>query len=112
MSIVSSYGLDGLESNPGGNEIFRAVHTDSKAHATSYTMVTKCFPGAKRLEHGDDHPLSSSAEVRMGSSLTSAMLGGDLNLLNKYIFLNKIPCFFLKVGLSSREARKSPRIRL
>jgi len=25
MSIESHYGLDGSESNPGGNEIFRAV---------------------------------------------------------------------------------------
>jgi len=47
MSTASRYGLDGPESNPGGNKIFRAVQTDPKAHSTSYTMVTECFPGGK-----------------------------------------------------------------
>jgi len=63
MSIASRYGLDGPESNSDRNEIFRAVQTDPKAHSTSYTMVTNCFPGAKRLERSDDHPPPSSAEV-------------------------------------------------
>jgi len=87
MSIASRYGLDGPESNPGGNEIFRTVQTDPKAHPTSYAMVTEYFPGAKRPEHCDDHPPPSSAEVCIGLSLTSAMLWGNLNLLNKCIFL-------------------------
>jgi len=96
MSIASRYGLDGPESNPVGNELFRAVQTDAKAQPTSYTIVTECFLGAKRLEHGDDHPPPSRAEVRMGSSLTSAMLWGDLDLLNKYIFLKNNSLFLFE----------------
>jgi len=89
MSIASRYGLNGSEWNPGGNEIFRTVRTDPKAHPTSYEMVTEYFLGAKRPDHCDDHPPPSSAEVHIGLGLTSAMLWGSLNLLNKYIYLKK-----------------------
>jgi hypothetical protein len=81
MSITSRYGVDGPGSNPGGIGIFRAIQTNPEAHLTSDTMVTECFPGAERLKHGDDRPPPSSAEVRLGSSCTSAMSWGDLNLL-------------------------------
>jgi hypothetical protein len=93
MSIASLYGMDGPRSNPGGNEIFRAVQTNAESHPPSYPMVTECFPGSERLEHGDGHPPPFSAVVRLGSSYISAMSWGELNLLDKSIFV-KI-CLFL-----------------
>jgi len=34
------------------------------AHPASYTMGTESFLGVKRLGRGNDHPPSSSAEVK------------------------------------------------
>jgi hypothetical protein len=62
-------------------------------------MVTECFPGAERLEHGDGHPPPPSAVVRLGSSYISAMSWGELNLLDKSIFV-KI-CLFLSENLKT-----------
>ena len=45
MIIASCYGLEGPGSNPGWDEVFRAIQTDSGAFL-SYIMVTECFPGA------------------------------------------------------------------
>jgi len=42
-----SYGLDGPESNPGGDEIFRNVQTGPGAHQASCKMGTGSFPGVK-----------------------------------------------------------------
>jgi hypothetical protein len=40
------------------------VHTGPGAHPASYTMGTGLFPGVKRLGHGANHSLPSSAEVK------------------------------------------------
>jgi hypothetical protein len=45
VSIVTDYGLDGPESNPGGDEIFQPVHTGPGAHPASCNMGTGSFPG-------------------------------------------------------------------
>jgi len=41
------------------------------AHPDSYPMSTGSFPGVKRLGHGHEHPLPSSAEVKEEYSHTS-----------------------------------------
>jgi hypothetical protein len=43
---------------------FAHVQTGPEAHPASCTMGTGSFPGVKRPEHGADHPLPSSAEVK------------------------------------------------
>ena len=40
------------------------IQTGPEAHLASYTVGTGSFPGVKRPGRGDDHPLSSSAEVK------------------------------------------------
>jgi len=45
--------------NPSGGEIFHPG-----AHPASSTMGTRSFPGGKQPECADDHPPSSSAEVK------------------------------------------------
>jgi len=45
----------GPEWNPGGNEIFRTVQTEPKAHPKSDAVVTDYFLGAKLPEQCDDH---------------------------------------------------------
>jgi len=43
---------------------FTPIHTSLGAHATSYTVGTRLFPGVKQLGYGIYHPLPSSAEVQ------------------------------------------------
>ena len=47
--IATDYGLDGLGSNPGGNEIFRPAppQTGPGAHPASCKMGTGSFPEVK-----------------------------------------------------------------
>jgi hypothetical protein len=47
-----------------GAKFFAQVQTGPGAQPAPCTMGTGCFPGAKRLERGADHPPPSSAEVR------------------------------------------------
>ena len=45
--IATDYGLDGPESNPGGDEIFPPIQTGLGAHPASCKMGTGSFPGVK-----------------------------------------------------------------
>jgi len=47
VGIATDYGLDGLGSNPGGDEIFPPVQTGPGAHPASCTMGTGSLPGVK-----------------------------------------------------------------
>ena len=47
VGIVTDYGLNGPEWNPGGDEIFRPVQIDPGAHPASYKTGTGSFPGVK-----------------------------------------------------------------
>jgi len=40
------------------------MQTNPGAHAVSYTVSTRSFPGVKWLGHGINHPPPSSAEVK------------------------------------------------
>jgi hypothetical protein len=66
VGIATGYGLDspGIESKWGAR--FSApVQTGSVANLASYTMGTGSFPGVEWLGHGVNHPLLSSAEVKV-----------------------------------------------
>ena len=45
VGIATDYGLDGPESNPGGDEIFPPVQTGPGVHPASCTMGTGFFRG-------------------------------------------------------------------
>jgi hypothetical protein len=65
VGIETCYGLDG----PGtesrwGVKFSQPVLTGPWAHPASCKMVTRSFPGVKRLGRGDDHQPPSSAEVK------------------------------------------------
>ena len=66
VSIATAYGLDG----PGidsqcGRDFPHLSRPALGAHPTSCTIGTMSFPGGvKWREHGVDHPLPSSAEVK------------------------------------------------
>ena len=47
VGIATDWGLDGLGSNPGGDEIFPPVQTGPGAHPVSCTWRTGSFPGVK-----------------------------------------------------------------
>jgi len=47
VGIATGYGLDGPESNPGGDEIFPPVQTGPGAHPASSKMGTGSFPKEK-----------------------------------------------------------------
>jgi len=47
VGIVTDYGLDGPESNPGGGRDFPPVQTGPGVHPASCTMGTGSFPGVK-----------------------------------------------------------------
>ena len=47
VGMATDYGLDGLGSNPGGDEIFPPVQTGRVAHQASCKMGTGSFPGVK-----------------------------------------------------------------
>jgi hypothetical protein len=63
---ISVLYYEGRRSNPCGRKEFSLIQTGSGAHPASSTMGTgSLFPGVKRPGRGVDHPLPSSAEVRM-----------------------------------------------
>jgi len=64
VSVVSCYRLD-RDRIPVGGEIFRAC-PDWPTGLTSllYDRYQVCFPGVKWPGHGNDHPPSSSTEVK------------------------------------------------
>ena len=65
FGIATRNGMDGPGSDPGGGRGFaEPVQTCPVAHLTSYTMDTESLPGVKRPRRGNDHPPSSSAEVK------------------------------------------------
>jgi hypothetical protein len=49
---------------PVGATFYPPVQTGPGAYPASYTMGTGSFPGVRRPEHGVDHPLPYSAEVK------------------------------------------------
>jgi len=65
ISIATRHGLDfpGIESQ-WGSKFSAPVHTGPGAHAASYTMGTRFFPGVKRSYVGVDHPPPPSIEVK------------------------------------------------
>lgn len=47
-----------------GARFFAPIQTGPVAHPASYTLGTGSFLGVKWLEHGVNHPPTSSAEVK------------------------------------------------
>jgi len=63
---AADYGLNGLGSNLGGDEIFQPVQTGPQAHPASCKMGTGSFPGV-RCGRGvllTTHPPSSAAVMK------------------------------------------------
>ena len=64
VGIVTDYGLDGPESNPGRNEIFPPVQTGPGAHPAFCKMGTGSFLEVKCGQgRAADHSPPSSAAV-------------------------------------------------
>jgi hypothetical protein len=64
LGIATDYGLDGLGSNPSGDEIFCPVQTGPGAHPASCTIGTGSFPEGKvRPGRAADRSPPSSAVV-------------------------------------------------
>jgi hypothetical protein len=65
VGIATCYVLDGPESNPGGDEIFR-THPDRHwgPHSLLYNWYRLSFPGVKQPERGVGHSPLSCAEVK------------------------------------------------
>jgi hypothetical protein len=63
VGIATDYRLDGLGSNPGGDEFFPPVQTGPGTYAASCKMGTGSFPGVKcgRGVLLTTHPPSSAA---------------------------------------------------
>jgi len=65
VGIVTRYGLGGLGiESRWGQDFLHLSKVAPGAHPASYTMGTESFLGVKRLGRGNDHPPSSSAEVK------------------------------------------------
>ena len=47
VGIATDYGLEGLGSNPGGDDIFCPLQTGLGTHPTSCTTGTGSFPGVE-----------------------------------------------------------------
>jgi hypothetical protein len=63
VGIATDYGLDGLESNPGGDEIFRPSRPALGSNQPPVKWV-RVFPGGKvRPKRAADHSPPSSAAV-------------------------------------------------
>ena len=70
VGIAARYGLDGPEIESQWRARFSAlVQTGFVTQTASYTMGTVSFPGAKRPEHGLDHPPPFSADIKDGVQL-------------------------------------------
>jgi hypothetical protein len=65
LGIATCYGLDGLRiESRWGARFSVPIQTGPGAHATSYIVGTRSFPGLKRPGRGVDHPPQSKAEVK------------------------------------------------
>jgi hypothetical protein len=69
VGIVTGYGLDGsgIESRWGGTRFSAPVQTGPGAHAASWTMGTRSFPGVKSARGVTLTPSSPSSAVVMTS---------------------------------------------
>jgi hypothetical protein len=69
LSIATRYGLESPGINPRGGKVFRVVQSVLDGHPPSCTWVLG-FP--RRQKRSADHPLPSSAGLRMGWSYTTS----------------------------------------
>jgi hypothetical protein len=64
VGIATRYELDGLGSNPGGDEIFRTRPDRPWSPPSLLYNGYRVIPGVKRKGRGVDHPPPSNAEVK------------------------------------------------
>jgi len=92
VGIATRYGLDGLGSNPGGDEIFRPSRPAQGVHPASCKMGIRSFPGVKcgwgvlLTTHHLLVPQSwKSRAIRLGHT---GPVKGKLNLFYTSVLLN------------------------